>query len=330
MFCPVCKCEYRPGFKECSDCHIALVDELPREGAPNAYSVLWKGENAAFGEKLAEDLDSAGIGCVAIPLDVLFRNSHDMFGITREPFFGSAVCVATSDFPSAQRILEKLLEEEPGEDLAGLEASKEEAEIAAVPPDLPLNWDRTTATVEVWRGADQRAMKFIEDSLQGVGIPTRQAQQDTGLFALIVRAADEGRSREIVRGISVTVKPQGAVPRMEEYVWVDEPVRSYSLFWAGILAYLLVALPVVALPASRFEFPVIVAWVFACLSVVTNIGAFWMLYQSIRYEIVPLRFVLLSFVPFSFVWYYYERYLRRHGVRKLPIAVRMRMLPPSA
>lgn len=31
MFCPKCKCEYRPGFTECSDCHIPLVFELPQE-----------------------------------------------------------------------------------------------------------------------------------------------------------------------------------------------------------------------------------------------------------------------------------------------------------
>ena len=29
MFCPRCKAEYRSGFVKCSDCDIALVDELP-------------------------------------------------------------------------------------------------------------------------------------------------------------------------------------------------------------------------------------------------------------------------------------------------------------
>lgn len=29
MFCPACKAEYRSGFTICSDCHIALVQELP-------------------------------------------------------------------------------------------------------------------------------------------------------------------------------------------------------------------------------------------------------------------------------------------------------------
>jgi hypothetical protein len=38
----------------------------------------------------------------------------------------------------------------------------------------------------------------------------------------------------------------------------------------------------------------------------------WMLYQAIRYEANPLRYVLLAaFVPFSCVWYYVERYRPR-------------------
>ncbi len=29
MYCPDCSAEYREGFKECSDCHVPLVEELP-------------------------------------------------------------------------------------------------------------------------------------------------------------------------------------------------------------------------------------------------------------------------------------------------------------
>ena len=34
MFCPKCKCEYRGGFDECSDCLVPLVAELPDEALP--------------------------------------------------------------------------------------------------------------------------------------------------------------------------------------------------------------------------------------------------------------------------------------------------------
>jgi hypothetical protein len=44
------------------------------------------------------------------------------------------------------------------------------------------------------------------------------------------------------------------------------------------------------------------------LFVVPPLGAFWMLYMSIRYEKHPLPLVLLALcIPFTFVWYYFER-----------------------
>ena len=39
------------------------------------------------------------------------------------------------------------------------------------------------------------------------------------------------------------------------------------------------------------------------LSMLANFGAYWMLYQAVRYERRVGRYVLLAFVPFMFVWY---------------------------
>jgi hypothetical protein len=36
------------------------------------------------------------------------------------------------------------------------------------------------------------------------------------------------------------------------------------------------------------------------------LGAFWMMYQAIRYEKAPLLLILLAFLPYTFVWYYFE------------------------
>ena len=44
------------------------------------------------------------------------------------------------------------------------------------------------------------------------------------------------------------------------------------------------------------------------LFLVPPLGAFWMVYMSVRYEKAPLPLVLLAFfIPFTFVWYYFER-----------------------
>ena len=39
MFCPKCNAQYRPGFTECADCHVALVDTLP-EQQPDMIAIV--------------------------------------------------------------------------------------------------------------------------------------------------------------------------------------------------------------------------------------------------------------------------------------------------
>ena len=41
--------------------------------------------------------------------------------------------------------------------------------------------------------------------------------------------------------------------------------------------------------------------------VVLPLGAFWMLYVSLRQEKHPLPIILLAFIPYTFLWYYFER-----------------------
>lgn len=208
MFCPVCKAEYRAGFTECADCHVTLVKELPKEDAPSAYAVLWKGENVDFATKLTEQLEAAQISAVSVPVDVLFRNSRDFFDVAERPLFGSAVCVTRENYRAARRIAERLLEEEPGEEEAGLSESVEKAGIPAPVPELPLQWNPATATVELWRGAEPRTLRFVADAMHGVGIPTRQDRDEGGMWVLWVRPEDEPRGREIVTEVSEGKPPE--------------------------------------------------------------------------------------------------------------------------
>jgi hypothetical protein len=53
-------------------------------------------------------------------------------------------------------------------------------------------------------------------------------------------------------------------------------------------------------PPFRNSYVMVVMFIFIMTQ---NIGAFWMLYQGIRYEKRVLRYAILAFVPFMFIWY---------------------------
>jgi len=69
------------------------------------------------------------------------------------------------------------------------------------------------------------------------------------------------------------------------------PMSIYLSFWFLILGRpLAIANPVVLI-------------FFVCLHMTSVLGAFWMLYQAVRYEKRVLRYALLAGIPFMFVWY---------------------------
>jgi hypothetical protein len=205
------------------------------------------------------------------------------------------------------------------------------AEEGVAVAQLPANWDSANVSVEVWAGQDPGRLQFIEHSLHGVGVSTIRIAGEEGLVRLLIRPEDEERGREVVRQILSNAVPQQPLPGTKEYVWLDEPVKSYSLIWALGGAYLLLCFLGLSLPGLSFAATALLTGVVGLATLVANIGALWMLYQSIRYEIRPLLFCVLSIIPSSFVWYYYERHQKRQGVRRLPVAIRTRVsLPPSA
>ncbi len=204
------------------------------------------------------------------------------------------------------------------------------AEEGAAVAELPANWDSRHVPVEVWEGADPGRLQFLEHSLHGVGVATMRMAGEEGVVRLLIRPEDEERGREIVRQILSHAVPQQPLPGTKEYVWLDEPVRSYSLIWALGGAYLLLCFLGLSVPGLSFEVTALLTGLVGLATLVANIGALWMLYQSIRYEIRPLLFCVLSIIPFSFVWYYYERYTKRQGVRRLPVAIRTRVAPPPS
>lgn len=200
--------------------------------------------------------------------------------------------------------------------------------------EFPLHWDALTATVEVWAGDSLDRLQFNSNSLREVGIPSRSLTEDSQNLRLLVRPEDETNAREVVRQILEGAAPERSVNPAADDIWRDEPVRSYLFAWLPTLTYgaILLLVSVAYAPPGQFlagstPFDSL----FSFISWGNEIVALWMLYQAIRYEIRPWRFILLSFLPFSFVWYYFERYSRRRGYALLPIGVRERVRPrPSA
>jgi hypothetical protein len=62
-----------------------------------------------------------------------------------------------------------------------------------------------------------------------------------------------------------------------------------------------------------------VLFTFVTLFAIPPLGAFWMMYMSIRHEKNPFPMILLAFIPFTFVWFYFER-VRRGKLRERDLA----------
>lgn len=63
MYCPICKAEYRPGFKNCATCSISLVDKLPAEKEPDyiTFVTVYEAGDPAFISFAKSILDAEGI-----------------------------------------------------------------------------------------------------------------------------------------------------------------------------------------------------------------------------------------------------------------------------
>jgi len=331
MFCPVCKAEYRAGFQKCSDCGIELVPSLPPEEPARSYSMLWQGEDAIFHDTLVTKLESASLEYADTPFDVYARKRLDAFGRGFGPRFGFVISVPADDLPEARGILEKLLDIEPNALPYEIHRTAEDSSQDLV-NELPLDWDQSAATVELFSGNLEKQVSFLEDALREIGIPSRRIVRDDSTFCVMVRPEDEPRAIVIRDQIAEQAEPTEIPPRKPS-LWEEEPVRSYALLYYLLFPYLIIAITVLAGTGSGgpvSDFLAVFGGIFAFVSAVAQLGSYWMMYQSIRYEIRPLRFFLLAFLPLSFIWYYFERYTNRRGAARLPIAIRARMQRPPA
>jgi hypothetical protein len=120
MYCPLCKSEFREGFSECSDCHIALVSSQA-EAAGVAADLVWKGDNRERCNRVLDVLTGAGIPFHS--KELFKKQPWPWFSflllrfMTPRPTFELAVWVLHSDFARAEAaIREPEAEEIDGEE----------------------------------------------------------------------------------------------------------------------------------------------------------------------------------------------------------------------
>ena len=116
MFCPNCRVEYREGFERCSDCRVALVEELPEEVEPAPHPDLrlvtvWETYDPMALSFAKSILESAGVRFVS-PNENYLRLSgitSPLLGVS--PVFGSFFLqVAEEDAETARELLAEVEE----------------------------------------------------------------------------------------------------------------------------------------------------------------------------------------------------------------------------
>jgi hypothetical protein len=163
--------------------------------------LLWTGEDPALHAALQEQLEASGIP---------FRDAalgEDQVAPTADPLpidakarFGFEVSVLSNDFPAAQALLEKLLDEPP----ADLEIPAQDELKSAEPP--LVSETQLHPTVEVWSGLDDRIAQFLTAALQENEIPLH-LETAGELSKVFVASANAARAREIVREIVEAAPP---------------------------------------------------------------------------------------------------------------------------
>jgi len=214
MFCPVCKAEYREGFRRCADCDVELVYELPgaaivaaepvEPGSPeeDPFCSFWKGDDPRLHAELCQLLGEKGIPCRTV------RRQDHLFNWNIKSAF--EIGVPFSQYGKAEAAVKDAYggENEPVSEQA---AAPLELPEFVEPSELrpawdPDHWYPEEATVEIWEGDQLEMGELLAASLGENRIHARVADVG-GVHRLFVLPADETRAREIVREVVEGVPP---------------------------------------------------------------------------------------------------------------------------
>lgn len=213
MFCPNCKCEYIRGVKECAECGVALVDQLPPDEPESSLAdvrivPVWRGKDAGEFERVQEALSGAGIAFTT-------PDAKSSLFLPTDP--QEEIWVAEKDQDAAESIIleieglvdrEKLAPEQL-EALALPESDDEQDDTdgAGAESDLEQQWDEEEPVSEVWAGEFEDAADTLSACLREVGIASRKTAE-AGQWRLVVRPARELRAKQIVREVVEASPPE--------------------------------------------------------------------------------------------------------------------------
>ena len=107
-------------------------------------------------------------------------------------------------------------------------------------------------------------------------------------------------------------------PAASENEAPDAARPRYFLAWFVPMAVFVLLFFAVAARPALFNNNYVAA-ILITLILAHNLGAFWMLYQAVRYENRVLKYVAMAFIPFMFIWYALVRLLLRKEIRKFAV-----------
>jgi hypothetical protein len=111
MFCPECETEYREGFVRCSDCDVALVEDLdavPAAEASTALTPLTQSGASTLVSELLDRLERASVPYVVEAGTALELLHGDRDALNPKLEWSARVWVATWMIDRANEVLEEV------------------------------------------------------------------------------------------------------------------------------------------------------------------------------------------------------------------------------
>ena len=212
MICPSCKCEYRAGVTQCSDCGVPLVDTLdPAPAAPREHSgvvSVWAGNDPAECAAVKEALKKGEIPFV--------DQSSNAYFILRSMRPRTEICVPSADEERARKILAGFLgsldlDELTPEEIASLalpESNNDSHdEDTTIQSGLPEDWDIDEPESQVWGGEAEDFANTLMACFRENGIPSRKFAEGSR-WRVVVRPEQEIRAKQIVREVVEARPPE--------------------------------------------------------------------------------------------------------------------------